>query len=268
MADGDFQYWAQKQSHVKQKELKLTKVTNKDGKKSWRVHNLAGAKAIYKDNFDKLKAKTLAYGTDADRMNSKPGAGAEVMLMTPGINGESRSLIQQLANGGTVKINKATIPLLFGITQAITERCSGVIAASDRATLARLSVSGISNLIVGSDYSNPDMRKSWQSQADNLALTTLGVQAGNRLPCTSSAAGKVASLIARSMKANESSNVFINSCTKSFNKTQCGCIAKIGSGVIPDLHQRYYSRSLIKEIIKRNPLLGIQIGLACGVSNY
>ena len=37
---------------------------------------------------------------------------------------------------------------------------------------------------------------------------------------------------------------------------------------MPDIYQRHYDRSIIKEIISRNPLLGLTIAMTCQIGNY
>ena len=184
------------------------------------------------------------------------------------LSGEPRRLAEQLFGGGTVEINRATIPFLSGISQRLIGRCTGAIDPSDRALLLRFGVSGASNLIFGGDYSNSDLRKGMGSLGSNVTLTAIGNKVGDTLRCTKSEAGRVAGLIARSVRANEKAGVFMPSCQSSFTRQQCSCLAKIAAGVIPDIQRRRYHRGLIKEMIGRNPLLGFQVGLVCQITRY
>lgn len=61
--------------------------------------------------------------------------------------------------------------------------------------------------------------------------------------------------------------VFIRTCAPVFDKSRCRCLAQIGRSAIPAIHQRRYSRELVHDIIKRNPMLGFAIGGVCRIVN-
>ena len=140
------------------------------------------------------------------------------MLSTPGLKGKPRTIVENLVNGRPIKINRATHPFLSGLSQSLIGRCAKTIKPSDLGVLTRFSISGTSNLIFGSDYSNKNLGKAVGSQIQNNALISLGIEVGKRITCKRAVSGKIAGIIAKSVRANESSNVFINTCRRSFNK--------------------------------------------------
>ena len=62
---------------------------------------------------------------------------------------------------------------------------------------------------------------------------------------------------------------FVEGCARGkLNERQCQCLADIGSGVIPDLHRREFSREVIPGMIKANPMIGFDLIGRCGIVEY
>ena len=127
-------------------------------------------------------------------------------------------------------------------------------------------------MLFGGDYSNPDLGKSMRSVAERNALQIAGTKVGAQIPCgpvsEKLAQGLLKAVRSNSRGADGGESNFVSSCQRQFTAKQCQCIADTGRVAIPDIHRRMYHRSIIKEMIQRNPLLGFTVGIACGVSNY
>ena len=104
----------------------------------------------------------------------------------------------------------------------------------------------------------------------STALLAAGAKFAEQIPCDSPLAEHIADRLVAASRSNRTGAGarFVPSCAPTFGETRCACLAQIGRGVIPDIYQRSYDRGIIKEIISRNPLLGLTIGLTCQISNY
>ncbi len=184
------------------------------------------------------------------------------MLGQSGHTSETRSFTQKIINGDAVELNPRSTAFFGGVSAALIGRCS----VPNKSELARLTTAGASNMMFGADYTNPDIGRAISSMVEVNTLMVLGQKVGKNVPC-GEMANAVAQNIARiSSRARTENDAFMSSCP--FSQSQCGCLAQIGSGVMPDIYARRYERSLIPSIINKNPLLGLQIPMACGIQSY
>lgn len=187
---------------------------------------------------------------------------ASAMLSQSGHTSETRSFTQMIINGDAVELNPRSTAFLGGVSAALIGRCS----VPNKPELARLTAAGASNMMFGADYTNPDIGRAVSSMVEVNTLMVLGQKVGKNVPC-----GEIANAVAQniakiSSRARSENDAFMSSCP--FSSSQCGCLAQIGSGVMPDIYARRYERSLIPAIINRNPLLGLQIPIVCGIQSY
>jgi len=65
------------------------------------------------------------------------------------------------------------------------------------------------------------------------------------------------------------SSRFVRSCAEGrLDQEQCQCLADLGRGMIPDIHERHYRRGTIPDLVNRNPLYALQIAVQCGIGEY
>lgn len=181
--------------------------------------------------------------------------------------------VNKLAEGKPFQLTEQNLPFMTGVAAHLLERCK---APSNniklRAELAVFVTSSSLGNIMGFDYSNPDLGKSLGSMGRSQAAVVAGGLFAKQLPC-GAVANRFNAGIAEALRSNARGrdgglSTFVKSCTPSFDQRRCSCLANVGRQAIPNLHRRYYDRSLIREIIERNPFLGFQIGLACQIGNY
>lgn len=181
--------------------------------------------------------------------------------------------VNRLAAGKPFELTEQNLPFMTGLASDLLERCG---APSDdfalRTELATFVASSSLGNVMGFDYSNPNLGESLGSMGRSQTAMMAGVMLGRQLSC-GSVANRFASGIARALRSNAQGadggvSVFVKSCTPSFDQRRCSCLANIGRQAIPNIHRQTYNRRLIKEIIERNPFLGIQIGIACQIGNY
>ena len=184
-----------------------------------------------------------------------------------------RSDIEKLAGDQPFQLNQVNMPFMAGMAQQLAEKCGVPRKLEDRLELAALAANGSSFILGGNDYSNPDLGKTMSNMMGNTALLAAGIKFAEQVPCDSPLAETLADGLVEASRSNKTASgggegPFVSSCTPAFDRTRCACLAQIGRGAMPDIYQRHYDRSIIKEIISRNPLLGLTIAMTCQIGNY
>lgn len=191
---------------------------------------------------------------------------ADDLLALPQLERQNRDLLAQLLEGPTVPINRTTIPFLAGVGQGIVVRRGTVISGPDQRRLMQFATDSLAIQLLEGDYSADNLLDGIESMTTSAAGTALGQYIGERASCTQAIAGAMAVTIVQSLETNAQANTFVNTCP--LGRSKCECLARMATGVIPDIHDRPYHRNLVAELIERNPFLGLQVGLTCGISNY
>lgn len=186
------------------------------------------------------------------------------------VPGEIQDDVKKLGGTQPFSLNRVNMPFMAGMAQYLGEKCGLPSNMKDRLELAGLVMNGSSSLLGGNDYSNPDIGKAIGSMMGSTALLAAGVKFAEQIPCDSSLAEHLADRLVAASRSNKggAASPFVPSCSRAFDKTRCACLAQIGRGVIPDIYQRSYHRGIIKEIISRNPLMGLAIAMTCQIVNY
>lgn len=187
--------------------------------------------------------------------------------------GERAADVNKLAEGKPFQLTEQNLPFMTGVASHLLERCK---APSDnsklRAELTIFVTSSSLGSVMGFDYSNPNLGETLGSMGRSQAALVAGSLFAQQLPC-GAVANQFNTGIAKALRSNARGSDgglsnFVESCTPHFDQRRCSCLANLGRQAIPDLHRQFYDRRLIREIIERNPLLGLQIGIACQIGNY
>lgn len=208
------------------------------------------------------------------RSSSSSGStGTRDLLSGKKVPADRRDDLEMLAVGKPFQLTEENLPFMVGLASDLLERCG---APSDdlalRTELGLFVSSGSFGSMLGFDYSNPNLGQAMNSQFKSQSLVLGGAVFGKQIQCGTEA-NLFAGGIAKALKSNAQGaggglSTFVKSCTPYFDQSRCGCLANVGRQAIPDLHRRSYDRRLIKEIIDRNPFVGLQIGLACQIGDY
>lgn len=187
-----------------------------------------------------------------------------------GVPDEVKSDVRKLGGKEAFSLNHVNMPFMAGMAQHLGKVCGLPGKMDDRLELTGLALNGASSMLGGPDYSNPDIGKAVGAMMSSTALLAAGAKFAEQIPCDSPLAEHIADRLVAASRSNKTGAGarFVPSCAPTFGETRCACLAQIGRGVIPDIYQRSYDRGIIKEIISRNPLLGLTIGLTCQISNY
>ena len=185
------------------------------------------------------------------------------------VPGSVKDDVRKLGGDEAFAFNRTNLPFTAGMAQYLVKECGLPENYSDRAELGGLVGNGVSGLL-GNDYSDPDILKGIGQMMGSNALFAAGLTFARQISCDSKLASHLADRLVEASRSNKSGPQahFIPSCARAFDQTRCTCLAQIGRGVIPDIYQRYYDRSIIKEIISRNPLTALTIAMSCQIVNY
>lgn len=184
------------------------------------------------------------------------------------VPGEVMGTLEALMEGRPVRLNRENTPFLAGMAGAMMERCGLPRSMAVRTRLAGFVTASSIGASVGFDYSNPDLRAAIGSQVRQQSLWAAGAFAVQNMGCNAGM-NTLGERIAEVVQGNSASGSgFVASCRSAHGERSCTCLANLGRQVIPDIAQRSYSPRIIREIINRNPFLGLAIGVSCGISNY
>lgn len=178
---------------------------------------------------------------------------------------------EKLRQNQPFKFNLVNMPFFAGIAGYLMEKCNVPKNTEDRLELVGFYMNGsFGAATYGADYGNSDLGKAWQSKLQLQALLSAGATFAELIPCDSEEANLIADRLVVASRSNKGTNdsPFIKSCSRKFNQVKCACMAQLGRSVYPEIYQMAYSQDLHSNIIKRNPLLGLSIGLSCGIGNY
>lgn len=196
------------------------------------------------------------------------GAGAESpRLEAPGHEGEA----EMISQGRPFTFTDESYLFTGGVAYGLLSECSVSVGAAERMDVASFAQTASQRATVGNRYSDPDLRKTMQSQAHGQAFFASGLLAAQATKCQgASALVENIAAILRSNRQGEDGGepAFISSCAPIHDEARCECLARTGSAVHPNIYGMRYSGDLVYSIIQGNPLLGIQIMTQCGIMNY
>jgi hypothetical protein len=166
--------------------------------------------------------------------------------------------------------------LLFtaGLAEALLEKCGLPRDLNSRYTLTTFLTSTLWVSIIGREYLNPDLGTGLRDQASSTVVYAAG-QAALRVigGCEGSIAPIVANGIVKYLdRTAAAAPRYVDGCARyyagRYSREQCQCLADVGRSVFPDIYQTTFSPGSIRALIQRNPAVGLQVGLQCGISNY
>ncbi|CDF34471.1 unnamed protein product [Chondrus crispus] len=182
-----------------------------------------------------------------------------------------QDLDRVLSSNGSIAVTVENQAFLGGLGSGMLKQCGVPQNGALRAEMQKFVLTIVNGSIMGSNYSDRNLGKVWGSAARQQANLASGIHVGRQIPCKTAAAVSVRlikALKASTRGADGGLSPFVHSCSPKFDQRRCQCLADNGRAVMPDIHQQFYRRDLIKSIINRNPLIGLQIAMACQISNY
>ncbi|MEO0698030.1 MAG: hypothetical protein AAFY84_18290 [Pseudomonadota bacterium] len=198
-------------------------------------------------------------------------ASAQQSVPTSKVPENVRSALEQAVEGRNFSLSRSNTPFFAGLVSGLLAKCQVQLAPAKTAELAAWSASGYLTMQFGTDRDNRDHTKSTTSMMNSMVGVIAGKSFADYIRCDPTSE-RLISAVYGSLKRQEQrqpdgESWFIKSCKHAHGVSKCECVASVLRGTFPNIHTTAYSRMLIKQAIKRNPLSGFAIGL-CGVVRY
>jgi hypothetical protein len=186
---------------------------------------------------------------------------------------EYSATAKAIVRGEAFTFTDASFLFTGGMASELLEACALDLSAADRAEIAAFVYAVSQQAMMGNDYGNPDLSEALSDQLSSGAAFAAGIETARQAGCSEPLATTIAGNILGLVRANRSGPdggepPFLGSCGTVFSGPQCACLAQLGSAVYTDIYQMTYSRDVIAGIIQANPLLGLQVAMVCGISEY
>jgi hypothetical protein len=236
--------------------------------------NTGTGKYVHRDDYEAL-AKAAASGT--------AGAGRASTLAAPRCEPIPEPFAST-AVGRILYILDSTCPypltppeqlMVAGLSGGLWDACSFPRSPAARAALLTFKTSNTWIAGFGRDFSNPSAAKVFESQGVSGLTYKAGLETAKTLGCGPEAnrvAEQIVAYVERTSAPDGKTNRFVRECVRiqkgAYTEAQCQCLADVGRAEIPDIHQRTFSLQTFPGIMKKNPILGGQIIVQCGIVKY
>lgn len=186
------------------------------------------------------------------------------------VPGPYRSLYASLQSGQAFAPTEKNMAFVAGLGGYLTNACQ-ILGPEDAQVVNSFAKAGEIYATMGNNYMNPGRNLGTATSATATMLA--GIRLGQNIACRMPDAYFLAKGITASIKASDgvASNQpsrFVSSCSRQFSEGQCQCLADLGRATFSDIHTRSYNRAIIRQMIERNPMLGLGIGFQCQIYNY
>lgn len=163
-----------------------------------------------------------------------------------------------------------------GLASGLMEKCSYPVDPVERARVADFLVTNWFGALLGSDYSNPNIGRMLANQAESLVASRIGRQAAQGMRCDGATAQLSSSIAAYLARTSEGPGGlaprFVRGCVahygNRYSTAQCSCMADAARAIVPGIHQQPFSAETYREVMQRNPAVGGEILLKCGIATY
>lgn len=222
------------------------------------VHKLQARKKVAATRVEAIQRKLKLVGSDIDILKQTPLA----------------VLLGKIERGEQVVLSADEMLSMAGFSYVQIRKCQIPRLHAEREELQRFAQSGMSlattgpqlipdNLAFGDNFSGL-MRSSLP-----FALSARAAEAAGCSDATEALAGVVLEIVrATQSDVDGEAPIFERTCALKFDLTRCRCLARVAQSAFPDVHSRTYERSFIPQMMRVNPMLGLQIARDCHIQNY
>lgn len=178
-------------------------------------------------------------------------------------------ILTALQSGCVSAIPAKALLFIGGLAEPLVGQCRLPPNSAERLELARFIQTAQLAAAGGSQYSNPDLGRMVEDQAQSqqaylLGLGTFEDLGGCRSPMASGILGYL-----RALRAN---SLWIDGCevhyAGRYTREQCACVADHLMMLFPDIHARPFSRGAISWLTEAQPFVALQLGVSCRIGNY
>ncbi|CAN7398103.1 hypothetical protein LJR030_004113 [Rhizobium sp. LjRoot30] len=178
----------------------------------------------------------------------------------------------RISGGQPFEFSDVSYLFTGGVAYELLSTCSrGNLNDDDLAEAQTFAYAVAQRAMVGNQWGNDDLGKMMGSQAQGMTVFSAGNLSARALKCEG--ADIILQNVATIIRSNKLGNsggeaIFISTCSPVHGEAGCGCLARLGSAVYPNIYQLQYSHDLMAGIVQGNPIVALQIVGACGIMNY
>jgi len=216
----------------------------------------AHGNATAKNYLAELGAATGA-GDDAGAAAPPSGTGPA----TSGVPAVYADYVRKLWAGEDFGVSARNAPFLAGMADVILQRCELPGPGSDREQLRAFVTKTSVGTLSDSHGSGGGL--------DKIGPQLAGQTFGNSIDCARHAQ-RLMTQLAAVLRKTGAQNKFVSGCAASgrYSREKCNCLAGVFETVHPEIRGASFSRRTMEELIGRNPVLGIMVGVTCGIYEY
>lgn len=216
----------------------------------------ANGNATAKQYLAEIGAATGA-GDDAGAAAPPTGTGPE----TSGIPAIYADYVRKLWAGEDFGVSARNAPFLAGMADVILQRCELPGLGSDREQLQAFVTKTSVGTLSASHGSGGGL--------DEIGPQLAGQTFGKRIDCARHAQ-RLMTQLAVVLRKTATQDSFVSSCAAKsrYGRDKCDCLAGVFETVHPEIRGASFSRRTMEELIGPNPVLGIMVGLTCGIYEY
>lgn len=158
---------------------------------------------------------------------------------------------------------------LAGIAHALRNNCKLPGGREGRALVERFTKAATLSFDLRKRHGLEDRVPA---QPDGTAAFAAGTSMMEEIRCNGPEAALLARGLVLYLKRTAGNSRFIEGCVElyadRYTDRECRCIADAVRTVLPDVHQRFFDREIVKESIHHSPRIALTLMLSCGVPDY
>ena len=180
---------------------------------------------------------------------------------TSGLPDRYAEYVSKLWSGEEFGVSDRNAPFLAGMADVILQQCDELSLGRDRGQLRSFSVKTSLGSLSSSQASGGGL--------DKIAPQLAGQNFGKSVDCARHAQ-RLMTQLAATLRKTAAQDDFVSSCAakSSYGRSKCDCLAGVFETVHPEIRGASFSRRTMEELIGPNPLLGIMVGVTCGIYKY
>jgi hypothetical protein len=159
-----------------------------------------------------------------------------------------------------------------GLAQGLLQTCAFPADPRRREKLSTFLTSSGLVAAFGRDFSSLRLRDGVVSQVVAATAYAAGEGASQWAGCTPLGALLAEGVVAYLDRISTTSNRFVQGCARyyqgRYTAAQCQCLADVFRAVEPDVYSQEFTRDVFPYISQRNPFVGLQAAMQCGIVSY
>ncbi|GEC16623.1 hypothetical protein [Nitrobacter winogradskyi] len=182
--------------------------------------------------------------------------------------------VRAVVTGDVQRLEGGDMSFFGGVIAESVEACKLPSSAVERLALVRLLEASFNLALMGDAFSSKNIGEAIGGSAQSQAMFLEGVTAVRTMGCAHPFLSVLLTTLVDISTAPAGNaegggpDQFVRTCSLDRSRLQCECIVREGSVLVPNIAQQRFDRSILSNIVSRNPLIGMNLFIKCGVSNY